>query len=372
MRVAEYFAGIGLARLGLEAAGMTVAWANDLSPRKQAMYAQRFRPPYRHSGYTPQDVTSLTTETDPPPVEVAWASFPCTDLSLAGSRGGLNTGSSAAFWGFVSSVERMGANAPAVVALENVPGLATSHGGRDIHEAISTLNRLGYFVDVLSIDARRFVPQSRSRLFLVGAKVKGEESLAPHEFRPRSLDAVFADPTLRTFRHRLPEAPEPQHRGFSALVSDLGENGHAWWDEHRLSAFLESLAPGQSRRLADLKGAGRMVHRTAYRRMRHGVPRWEIRADDIAGCLRTPRGGSSRQAVLRISGESVQVRWMTPAEYASLMGGHGFDLNAVSPSDAQWGFGDAVCVPVVTWLAEHVLSPSVAAARLDQAEVGMY
>ena len=58
---------------------------------------------------------------------------------------------------------------PSVVALENVVGLATSHGGEDLSAAIAELNRLGYSVDVLTLDARRCVPQSRPRLFLVGA-----------------------------------------------------------------------------------------------------------------------------------------------------------------------------------------------------------
>ncbi|WP_316313292.1 DNA cytosine methyltransferase, partial [Clavibacter michiganensis] len=102
---------------------------------------------------------------------LAWGSSPCTDLSLAGTRGGLRSGESNAFWGFVDALAALGEERPPVVVLENVVGLATSHGGDDLTAAIRAFNDLGYSIDVLSIDARRFLPQSRPRMFLVGALV---------------------------------------------------------------------------------------------------------------------------------------------------------------------------------------------------------
>ena len=51
---------------------------------------------------------------------------------------------------------------------------------------------------------------------------------------------------------------------------------------------------------------------------------------------------------------------MTPREYARLQGvSEDFDYSAVTDAQALFGFGDAVCVPVITWLAEHVLVPAV-------------
>lgn len=40
--VAEFFAGIGLMRLGLERAGWRVVWANDIDADKHAMYCGHF------------------------------------------------------------------------------------------------------------------------------------------------------------------------------------------------------------------------------------------------------------------------------------------------------------------------------------------
>ena len=88
----------------------------------------------------------------------------------------------------------------------------------------------------------------------------------------------------------------------------------------------------------------------------------EIRNDDIAGCLRTARGGSSRQAVVEAGRGAARVRWMTPREYARLQGApEGFDFSPVSEAQALYGFGDAVCVPLIRWLADHALVPSAAA-----------
>jgi DNA (cytosine-5)-methyltransferase 1 len=54
---------------------------------------------------------------------------------------------------------------------------------------------------------------------------------------------------------------------------------------------------------------------------------------------------------------SVSVRWMTPREYARLMGAGDYRLDGVRTNQALFGFGDAVCVPAVGWLAEHYLVP---------------
>ena len=129
-----------------------------------------------------------------------------------------------------------------------------------------------------------------------------------------------------------------------------------------MAKFLESLSPSHRRRLDELRLKGSTEWRTAYRRTRRGAAVWEVRSDNIAGCLRTARGGSSRQAIVEVGPEDLRVRWMTPREYARLQGApEEFDYSAVTEVQALYGFGDAVCVPVVAWLAQHVLSPAVAA-----------
>ena len=165
----EFFAGIGLARIGLEAAGFRVTWANDFDPSKKAMYEAQFEGADDHV-FASGDIGKITADELPRNAALAWASSPCTDLSLAGGRAGLAGIRSGTFWHFIRLLEELEAGRPQIAVLENVTGLATSHGGDDLIAAIRAFNRLGYSVDALAIDARRFLPQSRPRLFLVGAQ----------------------------------------------------------------------------------------------------------------------------------------------------------------------------------------------------------
>lgn len=359
-RAAEFFAGTGLVRLGLESAGFTVCWSNDYSPDKHAMYRGHFRDVAGGHTFVLGDVGDVSGEHLPDGLALAWASFPCTDLSLAGDREGLRRGESKSFWDFTRILREMGDRRPGVVALENVTGLATSHGGDDLAAAVAELNDLGYSVDVLALDARRFVPQSRARLFLVGAQSPPPDAPEPNnELRPDWLQAVYGNPALRTHRAALPTLPAPLTSGLGALIETMPADDERWWSPERAGRFLSSLSALQAGRLAALQAGRRTVYRTAYRRTRNSVAVWEIRPDDISGCLRTARGGSSKQAVVQAGRGRVRVRWMTPLEYARLMGAGDYSLAGVRPNQAYFGFGDAVCVPVVSWLAEHYLIPLV-------------
>jgi DNA (cytosine-5)-methyltransferase 1 len=356
---AEFFAGIGLVRLGLELAGFDVVWANDIEPDKHDMYVRHFRDTEKRHQFVLGDVGGVAAAVLPAGLSLAWASFPCTDLSLAGWRRGLHGKESATFWHFTRIVEEMGAAKPPVVVLENVVGLATSHGGKDLAAAVRELNRLGYSVDVLTLDARRFVPQSRPRLFVVGTQHPPADQPAPSELRPDWLQSPFGDPALATHRAALPSPPPPLTAGLSAVVERGRPADLRWWDADRTAAFVASLSDIQAERLELLRLGRTVSYRTAYRRTRNGAAVWEVRADDISGCLRTARGGSSKQALVEAGRGRIRVRWMTPREYARLMGAGDYRLDGLRRNQALFGFGDAVCVPVVAWLAEHYLMPLV-------------
>jgi DNA (cytosine-5)-methyltransferase 1 len=365
---AEFFAGIGLVRIGLEAAGFDVRWSNDIDPDKQAMYLGHFRRSRSHT-FVLGDVEHVKGDDMPDNLALAWASFPCIDLSLAGWRRGLKGKDSSTFWHFTEVIDQMRNRRPPVVVLENVVGLATSHGGEDLAAAIGELNRLDYSVDVLTLDARRFVPQSRPRLFVVGATEPPADEPKPYdELRPDWLQAPFYNPVLRTHRAELPAPPTLMTTGLAELVEKIPAGDEQWWDQQRTAAFLNSLSKGQAARLAALRKNRSVSYRTAYRRTRGGVPMWEIRPDDLSGCLRTARGGSSKQALVKVGGGKVRVRWMTPREYARLMGARGYRLGGLRRNQALYGFGDAVCVPAVSWLAEHYLMPLVRGERRGEAD----
>jgi DNA (cytosine-5)-methyltransferase 1 len=128
-----------------------------------------------------------------------------------------------------------------------------------------------------------------------------------------------------------------------------------WWDDAKVRKHLAEMHPTHRSRVEELKKQGVMTIGTIYRRVREGKSRSEIRTDGLAGCLRTPRGGSSRQIVLAAGKGKIQMKWMTPREYARLQGCPDFPIE-VDRNEALFGFGDAVCVPAIRWIAENMLS----------------
>ena len=143
------------------------------------------------------------------------------------------------------------------------------------------------------------------------------------------------------------------------VVERLHHSDRRWWDRERLGRFLDSLSPIQADRIEGLRNAMWTSWATAYRRTRHGRAVWEIRDDSISGCLRTARGGSSKQALVEVGRRKVRVRWMAPREYARLQGVPDYRLDGARESQAYFGLGDAVCVPVIAWIAREYLRPLV-------------
>jgi DNA (cytosine-5)-methyltransferase 1 len=374
LRAAEFFAGIGLMRLGLESGDVKTVWANDIEPDKRDMYVANFG----DGEFVLGDVRDIEGDSLPE-IDIATASFPCTDLSLAGNRRGLGVagaprdeeGGSSMFWEFARVLEDLGDGRPSVVLLENVLGFASSRGGRDLRRAVTELNRLGYSCDLMAIDARHFVAQSRPRMFIVGlADLGPEDQLGDFSARPQWVRRFAEElPEARLHARKLPPLPTGPP-DLSKVVERLPAGDGEWWDAARVERFVASLSPIQSARLEALKQGKGLAWRTAYRRTRNNVAVWEIRADGIAGCLRTARGGSSKQALVEAGDGQVQVRWMSPREYARLMGAPSFDLSDRRGNQALFGFGDAVCVPVIGWLCEHYVAPAAAASLSPLALAG--
>lgn len=345
---AEFFAGIGLMRCALEKHGWKAAYGNDIDPKKLAMYEAHFG-----SGFDLHDIHELSPA-EIPSVALATASFPCNDLSLAGARAGLAGKQSGAFWGLVTLLDGMGSRRPPLVLLENVTGFLTSHGGRDFEQALIALNQLGYAVDAFILDAARFVPQSRQRLFVVGQLGGGLGEPIESDVRPRKLvDFIIAHPNIRWRLRNLPDQPASKLR-LRNVLDDDGE----WWNSDRAEYLLNQMS-ARHRELAEEKIAGsRWFYGTVFRRIRNSKSMAELRTDGIAGCLRTPRGGSGRQILFKAGKGQYHARLLTPRECARLMGADDYRIEG-SLNQALFGFGDAVCVPVIEWIAENYLNPVI-------------
>jgi DNA (cytosine-5)-methyltransferase 1 len=358
--VAEFFAGIGLMRLGLEQAGWSVIWANDIDKEKKNMYEGHFTDKNAH--FHLGDVHELTPN-EIPTVSLATASFPCNDLSLAGSRRGLAGKQSGAFWGFVEVIRGMGQRRPALVLLENVSGFLTSHSGSDFRDACLALNVLGYYVDAFMVDAALFVPQSRLRMFLIGIRedyyrtpIADTLRFYESQLRPRALaEFILYHSDIRWMLRDLPHIHKRQ-TVLDDILEEIPPGSDLWWNSDRTEYLLNQMSEKHRTIAMEMIIGKKVTYGTVFRRVRHGRSMAELRTDSIAGCLRTPRGGSGRQILFAAGKGKYKARLLTPRECARLMGADDFTIT-VSSNQALFGFGDAVCVPVIRWIGENYLTP---------------
>ncbi|MEO1014371.1 MAG: DNA (cytosine-5-)-methyltransferase [Pseudomonadota bacterium] len=362
----EFFAGGGMAAVGL-GGGWRCAFANDIDPMKAAAYQAN----HPSTPFHLCDIAALHPDDLPGLADLAWASFPCQDLSLAGAGAGLSGGRSGMFWTFQRLMGGLVADgrAPAVIAIENVIGLMSSNGGRDLLGAARAIAELGYRVAMFTLDARGFTPQSRPRLFLVAQR---EDIGAPplsDEVDMRSVAEARASARLsealgeRWWAARPPVVPRRNHD-----LIDLID-----WDAPAASSdaterVLALMTPAHRARVEAARLSPARSVGAVYRRMRtdekgRRVQRAEVRFDGLAGCLRTPAGGSSRQTVLLVEAGEVRSRLITAREAASLMGLPPDYQLPRRYNDAYKLCGDGVVAPVVRFIAETIIEPALSMRR---------
>jgi DNA (cytosine-5)-methyltransferase 1 len=369
-RFYEFFAGGGMVRAGL-GEGWQCLFANDLDPAKAAVY----RANWGDAGLQVGDIAALTAADLPGEADLMWGSFPCQDLSVAGAGAGLGGRRSGTFHDFWALARGLAAGnrAPRIVAVENVCGALTSHGGRDFEVICQTYADAGYRPGALVINADRFLPQSRPRLFVIG--VREDVAIDPATTTP-GADGLFHTPALRRAVDRLPDAlrhrmvwwhlPEPgiSNLGLESVV-EAAPTDVRWHSTAETGRLLTLMSP---KNLAKVEAAQRSGERRVgalYRRTRRdtagsAVQRAEVRFD-IAGCLRTPGGGSSRQTLLVVEAGQVRSRLMSARETARLMGLPDSYRLPGSYSAACHLTGDGVAVPVVRYLAHWLIEPLLAA-----------
>ena len=326
----EFFAGGGMARAGLGCEWRCL-FANDFDPRKAAVYTDNWGGDHLCIG----DVAQIPMANLPSQADLAWASFPCQDLSLAGSGAGLKGRRSGTFWPFWGLMQQLvdEGRGPRLIALENVCGALTSHGGEDFATIGSALVDAGYRFGAVVIDAMDSLPQSRLRLFVIGVAAGIG---IPKELNGGVPDLPWHTDSLVNAYGALPEhakekwiwwrLPEPPFRkqNFADLIEDEPE-GVVWHTAEETMRLLTMMSPVNIAKVrAAQKTARRMVgalcKRTRVDKNGAKTQRAEVRFDDVAGCLRTPAGGSSRQSILVVDGQKIRSRLLSPREAARLMG----------------------------------------------------
>jgi DNA (cytosine-5)-methyltransferase 1 len=367
----EFFAGSGLVGLGL-APEFEALWANDNCAKKRDVFEANHPRGRFHLG----DIRRVHGG-DLPDADLAWASFPCQDLSLAGNLGGMGAWTrSGLFWEWVRVVRELAEHGkrPAVLVAENVVGFVVADQGRHFKLAYNALRDLGYRAGAVVIDARAFVPQSRPRAFVIAVSEEVPIGGLHQDFPSQPFHSPGLVRTSLTLND-----PDwiwwslPRPNGGVPIFADLCERDAPCDPPSKTRELCAMLSPVNRRKLDAARRAKTFFAGTAYRRTRPDedggrTQRLEIRFDGIAGCLRTPNGGSSRQTVILVEKGSVRSRLMTVRECARLMGAPDTYKTPGTYNDGYRAMGDAVAVPATRWLARHLLAPLATRSRALQAE----
>ncbi len=359
----DFFAGSGLVTEALQDY-FRVVWANDICERKARVYHANHPGDHLLVGSVTQVKGS-----DLPPVALSWASFPCQDLSLAGRIDGIESTRSGLVWEWLRVLDES-PTMPHVLVAENVTGLVSSNSGRNYLQLHDALVARGYAVGAIVLDAIHFLPQSRPRVFIVAfaQRFPLPDSLCqsgPGWCHSDAIQSVASERATSWIWWKI-RKPVPRIGGLESIIE---------WDAprdapSRRDYLLGMISPLHRKELMRRIFDGPAVF-PGYRRTRNGSQVLELRFDNVAGCLRTPEGGSSRQVVvLRDAKGMVSTRLLTVRETARLMGAPDSYQLPGNYNDGYKAMGDAVAVPVARWLARHLLHPLCLAA--ENHEKGYY
>jgi DNA (cytosine-5)-methyltransferase 1 len=354
----EFFAGSGLVAQGLKTMFRPI-WANDIDQKKAAVYTANHTKKHFHLGSI-SDVDGKEL----PAASLAWASFPCQDLSLAGLAGGIHGKRSGLVWEWLRIIDEM-EQQPSILVAENVLGLVSAAGGDHYRTLHGALTERGYKVGAMLLDAIRFVPQSRPRVFVVAVKEgvtlpAALTSATPTWLHPEAIQKVAVGLKNWVWWHM----PLPPVR--EAVLADIVEFDADYANKISDERNIGLISPKHAALLDALPDTQTFVA-PGYKRTRGGKQVLELRFDNVAGCLRTPSGGSSRQILVIRKNGTLNSRLLTVKEAARLMGAPESYKIPGSYNDGYKAMGDAVAVPVARWLATNLLLP-LANAYAHQSE----
>jgi len=367
----EFFAGGGMAHAGLGDT-WSCSFANDFCEKKSTSYIANWGDKH----FVPGDIKNVVSVQLPGCADLAWASFPCQDLSLAGNGVGLNGQRSGTFWAFIKLMQKLREEnrKPRIIALENVYGALTSHGGKDFEAILEAVVSEGYRVGAMIIDAVHFLPQSRPRLFIIAI----DNNLhVPNQLLAKKINPVWHPPSIVKAHENLSpklkdnwlwwDLPFPEISPQTLIDVVHGSvDAVSWHSKTETDHLLGLMSDINLKKVDNARKSGTVKVGTIYRRTRLGMQRAEVRFDGIAGCLRTPGGGSSRQTIIRVDGGEVKTRLLSAREAACLMGLDNTYILPTRYNDAYHIAGDGVAVPVVSHLAKNIFDPIIEQNRVTQ------
>ena len=168
------FAGVGGFDLAMQRKGIKTVATVEIDKNARGILQRRFPDATHFEDVKKVTGNELRAAGFIPERGIITGGFPCQDLSVAGKRAGLAGERSGLYWEIIRLVDEL---SPAYLVLENVPGLLSSNGGRDMGTVVGALSIRGYGVSWRVLDAQYFgVAQRRRRVFIVGCLNDGKRS----------------------------------------------------------------------------------------------------------------------------------------------------------------------------------------------------
>ncbi len=330
IRFVDLFAGVGGTRLAFEDTSTNCVFTSEWDKFSQITYSANFQSEHEIAG----DIREVQSH-EIPSHDILLAGFPCQPFSLAGVSKKNSLGRKHGFDDptqgtlFFEVKRILEHHRPKAFLLENVKNLLSHDGGRTFQIIIETLTtELGYKVFWKVLTATPFVPQKRSRIFIVG--FRDETSFEWPELRNELPPPVLSDIL---------------HREDGGELRTLGDGERFFdFDSHRVLDKY-TLSP----KLWEYLKSYAAKHRLAGNGFGYGL----VGPNDVARTL-SARYNKDGSEILISQGQS-NPRRLTPRECARLMG---FDDNfqiPVSDTQAYKQFGNSVVVPQVRLIAKSIL-----------------
>jgi len=376
MKFGSLFSGVGGFDLGLARAGMECAWQVEIDLQCGAVLEHHWPEVKRNGDITEVDGRELGG------VDLVCGGFPCQDLSVAGRRAGLAGERSGLFHEFMRIVSEV---SPRWVLIENVPGLLSSNGGRDMGTVVGALGAFGYGWSYRVLDAQYFgLAQRRERVFIVGCLGDGgsaaevlleSESLPGNPAPSREEGKELARDVAASLRG-VGGSPRGYNLDAEQGLTVAHETGKGWWKEDEKAGTLRAEGENRPSRPSHVVAAFKSGQSAQSRSLGY--------AEEQSPTLPANAGGNTAPCVFQCHGNNVgpmgslrkgnggitggvpgvvtemTVRRLTPVECCRLQGFPDDWLDVeykgkpLSDSARYRMLGNAVAVPCAEWIGERI------------------
>lgn len=330
----DLFAGVGMARMGMEQAGFECVYTCEIDKYKRKEYE------IIH-GNEPQgcDIRDVRAA-DIPRADVWFFGAPCQDFSIAGLRKGLGGDRSSLIGEVFRLVEEKAEDKPEWLVYENVKGMLSSNYGCDFLSILLAMDELGYDVEWQVLNTKNFgIPQNRERVYTVGHLRKcGSKQILPIT----STDGKDSNTKINVVGSTNPNKKIQQRK---YIYGEAGLMGYMTATDYKEPKIV------QIGRVKDSERDNPSVYRV-------------YDTDGLSPCLNTAQGGGREPHILvdndEKHGEEYVIRKLTPKECMRLQGvpdEYTDKLIQAGISDSQIykAAGDGLSVPIAKEIGERIM-----------------